>query len=176
MVLAAPARGWLCGKACLSPESHPKEASRPKAVPIQQVLPQLFSYRKEHMSRFAGRRCPGGRRERGRGPRAAEEGGCSGCAGRGRAPTAGVARVHVEDRVKWRLNIRKHFPALARIWLPGRAVGCLRRDRLQLSRELAGGGPPCGLHPPHHHILFFFLHSKASCSSWQRGCGGPAPT
>lgn len=34
-----------------------------------------------------------------------------------------AARVHVEDGVKWRLNIRKHFLAVAGIWAAEPAPG-----------------------------------------------------
>ena len=64
--------------------------------------------------------------------------------------------VCVEDGVKWRLNIRKHFPALDGIWAAEPAPGpsCeppLRGDRLRLSRGWLGGPLVRAACPPRHH-------------------------
>lgn len=70
-----------------------------------------------------------------------------------------AAHVRVEDGVKWRLNIRKHFPALARIWAaePAPRTSCEPPLQGQAAAQqgLATGTPiraPC---LPHHHSWGF---------------------
>lgn len=90
-----------------------------------------------------------------------------------------AAHIHVEDGVKWRLNIRKHFPALDGIWaadpVPGPSCEPPLRGQAAAQREAGWGDPRHGLHARHttvagiSHILYFFLNFNASSSSWQQG-------
>lgn len=90
-----------------------------------------------------------------------------------------AARFHVEDGVKWRLNIRNHFPALAGIWAaepaPGASCEPPLRGQAAAQRGAGWGDPWCGLHARHtttagiSHILFFFLNFNASSRAWQQG-------
>lgn len=71
------------------------------------------------------------------------------------AQGATIARVHLEDRVTWRLSIRKHFPAPARLYCSWDRPGAT-----------SAGQTTVGI----SQILLFFLNFKAAAAAGSRAC------